>query len=356
MKKLLFLPILIIFGLILIPTQNVFSESAYEGQLITSPVHTSVYKVENGKRRPFFNEPLYKTWYSDFDSVKTITVEEVEAIELGNPMPIKPNTKLLKFPLNPKTYAVTSDDTIQHIPDEETAITLFGTNWAYQIIELPEIYYLFYTKGPALQKQSALTDSSLSQLIVASGVDANHPYVKNSSISVCTKHESGTGSYSKLIRNSEQMDYGNTVATGQMYTFCLPSSWNLKINETQTTYLYFDMPYANLSGNTSGQSIMDTTVTQRIQEIKDNASAKNVEVHEVNNITIVKHEAILQGVDEYYIEVMGAVFWEDFITENFNASTVFRFSGDIAAHKTELNDFVMLLKQSFEYYSITNIQ
>ena len=121
-----------------------------DGTLITSDKHPAVYQIENNKRRPFFNATVYNTWYADFSAVQKISVANVESIELGNPMSIKPNTKLLKFPLNPRVYAITSKETIQYIPDEATAINLYGATWATKVTELPEIYYLFYVKGSAL--------------------------------------------------------------------------------------------------------------------------------------------------------------------------------------------------------------
>jgi len=129
-----------------IPAQTVKSvETALvNGTVFKSPLHTSVYYYENGTRRPFVNSAVYYTWFSNFSDVKNLSVSEVEAIKLGNPMPIKAGTKLLKFPLNPKVYEVTEGNTISHVPDEKTATTKFGIGWNKNVIELPEIYYLFY--------------------------------------------------------------------------------------------------------------------------------------------------------------------------------------------------------------------
>ncbi len=133
-----------------------------DGTLLKSPKHASIYYVENNKRRAFVNSQVYYTWFSNFDSVQTVTVDQMESIELGNPMPIKANTKLLKFPLNPRVYSVVEGDVIRHIPDEYTANSLFGNGWAKDIIELPEIYYLFYTKGDALEVEVYIGPESLS--------------------------------------------------------------------------------------------------------------------------------------------------------------------------------------------------
>ncbi|PIR03324.1 MAG: hypothetical protein COV60_01015 [Candidatus Magasanikbacteria bacterium CG11_big_fil_rev_8_21_14_0_20_43_7] len=124
--------------------------AATEGQLITSPMHPSVYQIESGKRRPFINAAVYHTWYPNFNSVTTISVSDLEAIPLGKPMPVKPDVMMVKFPFNPKVYVVKEGEILQHIPDEATAKALYGSHWNTKIIELPEIYFLFYTIGDGL--------------------------------------------------------------------------------------------------------------------------------------------------------------------------------------------------------------
>lgn len=115
-----------------------------EGSVLKSPLHPGVYYYERGKRRPFVNSAVYSTWFPNFNNIKNISVEQMEAISLGIPMPIKAGTKLLKFPLNPRVYEVTSGNKITHIANEGVAIQKFGKNWSTSVIELPEIYYLFY--------------------------------------------------------------------------------------------------------------------------------------------------------------------------------------------------------------------
>ncbi len=140
---------------------NANAVSYADGTLLKSDKHTSVYYIEGNKRRAFVNRDVYGTWFDDFSNLKTVTVEEMESIELGNPMPIKANTKLLKFPLNPRVYSVVENEVIRHIPNEYTANSLFGEDWSSNVIELPEIYYLFYTKGDALEFETYIGPESL---------------------------------------------------------------------------------------------------------------------------------------------------------------------------------------------------
>jgi len=133
-------------------TQDVLAYT--DGELLKSPLHSSVYLYKDGTRHAFPSASVYHTWYSNFDTIKVISVEQIESIDLGNPVAVKQNTKLLKFPFNPKIYAVTEEAYLQHIPDAETATVMFGPSWGSNIIELPEIYSLFYTKGNVLDRKS----------------------------------------------------------------------------------------------------------------------------------------------------------------------------------------------------------
>ncbi|GEM_PF-2611535 len=144
----------------------------FEGELIKSPSHSSVYYVYQGKRHPFVNETVYKTWYKDFTNVNNLSVSAVESLELGEPMPLQPHTKLVKFPNNPKVYVVFKKDvgpigaTLRHIPSEAAAMKFYGSQWSTNIVELPEIYWLFYSKGKELPVEDFSKYSSVEECVV----------------------------------------------------------------------------------------------------------------------------------------------------------------------------------------------
>ncbi|OGH68899.1 MAG: hypothetical protein A3J66_01495 [Candidatus Magasanikbacteria bacterium RIFCSPHIGHO2_02_FULL_47_14] len=123
------------------PVNSSFSE----GDIVKSPMHASVYLYKNGKRHAFVNRAVYATWFKDFSNLKNIGVEQMEKIPLGEPVSIKPGTMLLKFPLNPRVYEVADEGFIRHISNEKQALDKYGADWNRKIIELPEIYFLFYT-------------------------------------------------------------------------------------------------------------------------------------------------------------------------------------------------------------------
>ena len=216
-------------GIIFIPSTRAVSYS--NGTLLKSPKHTSVYYIENNKRRAFVNAQIYYTWFSNFNSVKTITVEQMEAIELGFPMPIKEGKKMLKFPLNPKVYVVEPGEIIKHIPDEETAAYLYGAGWNKEIIELPEIYYLFYTKSTALESKKV---EYLAQQVIKntpapapSSLKPVPKVVPNDDINGCHYNFSKCGSGQVCIKNQ-------CVTTGDF----LPTNGSLSENNCEKDEVY----------------------------------------------------------------------------------------------------------------------
>ena len=62
----------------------------------TTQYDTAVYAVDSddGKRRPFFNETIYFSWFTDFSRVEELTLTEMAAIPLGASMPMHHGTWL----------------------------------------------------------------------------------------------------------------------------------------------------------------------------------------------------------------------------------------------------------------------
>ncbi len=112
------------------------------GDMITGETTKVVYYLdEQGKRRPFPTLQIFLTWADGFDDVRLVSDATLSLIPLGAPMLPKPGVVLVKIPSVPHVYVVeTSEDAdravIRHIPDEETAIGLFGDDWADYVIDV----------------------------------------------------------------------------------------------------------------------------------------------------------------------------------------------------------------------------
>lgn len=130
---------------LLLPTR-VLAAEAHAGDLIKMNGLASVYYLgADSKRYVFPNETTYNSWYSDFSTVKTISQSELESYSLGSNVTVRPGTRLVKITTNPKVYAVEAGGILKGIPDEATAKTLYGDDWAKRVSDVPDAFFTNYT-------------------------------------------------------------------------------------------------------------------------------------------------------------------------------------------------------------------
>lgn len=119
--------------------------------LIKCPDFSSVYYVaDDGKRYAFPNENTYRTWYTDYSEVETVSCEGLAEFELGGVVTYQAGTRMLKIQSNPTVYAVTGQGVLQAIPDEDTARMLYGDDWAQYVDDLSDAFWPTYTVGEPL--------------------------------------------------------------------------------------------------------------------------------------------------------------------------------------------------------------
>jgi len=122
------------------------------GDLIKASGPAVYYYSSDNKRYVFPNETTYKTWYSDFSSVKTITDEELAVIPLGDNITIRPGTKLVKITTDPKVYAVESGGALRWVETETIATGLYGANWARKVIDVPDVFFTNYQISESIKE------------------------------------------------------------------------------------------------------------------------------------------------------------------------------------------------------------
>lgn len=123
----------------------------YPGDLIKVQGNAAVYYFDKDwHRRPFPNDKVFKSWYSDFSSVKTLTADDMSQIQLGAPVVYRPGTQLVKIPSIPKVYAVEPNGLLRWIESEATAIALYGPNWSKRVDDVPEAFFSQYREGAPL--------------------------------------------------------------------------------------------------------------------------------------------------------------------------------------------------------------
>ena len=118
------------------------------GTLIKSPKATAVYWLSgDGKRWVFPSEGTYRSWYSDFSGVITITPAELASHPLGGNIVYRPGVRMLKVPSDPTVYAVDRGGVLRPIASEDVIFRIYGSTWANQIDDLSEAFFFNYTVG-----------------------------------------------------------------------------------------------------------------------------------------------------------------------------------------------------------------
>ncbi len=119
----------------------------------TQESSTVYYCGQNGARYAFQNESTYFSWYTNFDNVTYVTVEELGKIRLKGVVTYKPGTYLVKIPSSPKVYAVSKGGLLHYVSSSYIGEALYGTTWAKLIRDIPDSFFASYTVGEDVTAQ-----------------------------------------------------------------------------------------------------------------------------------------------------------------------------------------------------------
>lgn len=115
---------------------------------------TVYWYANDGKRYVFPNAAAYFTWFPSFDSVHTVSDAELISIPLGGNVTYRPGAKLVKINTDPRTYAVAKGGVLRHVTSESLASQLYGTNWRFDVHDIPDVYFTNYTVGTPIYAAS----------------------------------------------------------------------------------------------------------------------------------------------------------------------------------------------------------
>jgi uncharacterized protein YkwD len=93
------------------------------------------------KRQSFFSDQIYKTWYNDFSTVKTIDPLCVDNYPNGGAVPLRSGVYMVKSVISPRVYAVLPSGVLGRINNEIEATKLYGANWSSWLIDIPDSYF-----------------------------------------------------------------------------------------------------------------------------------------------------------------------------------------------------------------------
>ncbi len=161
--------------------------AASAGDLIKGTSLSTVYYLAfDGMRYTFPNEKTYKTWYSDFSGVITISDSALADLSLAGNVVYRPGSQWIKVQSDDKVYAVSTDGSIHWIESEEVAVDYAGSSWASRVQDVPDVFFTDYTVGSSLMTATAfdgmmymsggnyyVASSGEARMVSSAGRDAN---------------------------------------------------------------------------------------------------------------------------------------------------------------------------------------
>lgn len=124
------------------------------GDLIKASGPAVYYFGADNKRYVFPTDKTYFSWYANFSAVKTISDSELASYPLGGNVTYRPGIKLIKITTDPRVYAVGTGGTLHWIQTEAVATALYGANWAKNIDDIPDAFFINYKMGSVIASSS----------------------------------------------------------------------------------------------------------------------------------------------------------------------------------------------------------
>ncbi len=117
------------------------------GDLIKASTPAVYYLGADQKRYVFPTESTFRSWYTDFSGVRTITDTELASYPLGGNVTYRPGSRLVKITTDPKVYAVDHGGVLRWVQTAAIASAIFGDGWPQQIDDVQDIIFINYRIG-----------------------------------------------------------------------------------------------------------------------------------------------------------------------------------------------------------------
>lgn len=215
----------IAFGAALLLQANVQQASALSTvpppRLLRSPEQAAVYySLEDGRRYAFPNQNIYRSWYSSFDAVQTVSASELAQFRLAGSVLYRPGA-LIKITTDPKVYLVTANGELRWVQTEAIAQSLFGGTWASQVEDVSDAFFFAYRIGAPILAGDTLTLAAVRAEAHAQSILANQELLLAPPSSTTTIP----------LPNAPTSTATTTVATG----FLLNTSRNAGVRGNEST-------------------------------------------------------------------------------------------------------------------------
>lgn len=114
-------------------------------------ISTLYYLSSEGKRYVFPNEGTYFSWFTSFDEVYEVSMDELVTYPLSGNVTYRPGLRLVKITTDPKVYAVANGGVLRWITSETIAERLYGSDWNQKVDDISDAFFLNYTIGDPIE-------------------------------------------------------------------------------------------------------------------------------------------------------------------------------------------------------------
>lgn len=101
----------------------------------------------DGKRYVFPNGNIFKSWFADFSTVKTIAADELAALPIGGAVRFHPGATMIKLQTDARVFAIAPGGVLRWVSSEAVAKKLYGDTWNKQVQDVSDAFISNYTIG-----------------------------------------------------------------------------------------------------------------------------------------------------------------------------------------------------------------
>lgn len=124
----------------------------------------TVYYVDGTTRRPFLDAQTFFTYADNFDAVIDASDDYLANYTIGTPMLPMAGSVLVKVQSLNKVYALGEDGELRWVSSESLASSLYGSNWADYVIDVPVTAWGHFTIGDDINSVNEIeVDDSILQ-------------------------------------------------------------------------------------------------------------------------------------------------------------------------------------------------
>lgn len=123
------------------------------GDLVRTAKSPAVYFVDSaGGLHLFRSESIYKSWYANFNAVRTVPESALLDKTVGKDVSYHPGVRMVKMAGDTKVYAVVRGRTLRWVKTEALAKYFYGDMWHKRVDTVSADHFNSYTLGAAIAK------------------------------------------------------------------------------------------------------------------------------------------------------------------------------------------------------------